>query len=184
MLERAIDARCLRVLARWKPVASDLRFVTSVLKIVTSLERVGDLSAAVCRRTVQLSVLSGVPDARPLVGMADSAAQMVTDAIDAFSSREVERARSVVRRDHIVDTFYAQCYPELLALMASHPDKMPAAMCLADVAKSVERVADHATNIGELVVFMVEGHRLRRRALVSEVRFSPDRLLDEPTLAS
>jgi phosphate transport system protein len=168
-LERDLDARCLRILARWKPVASDLRFVTSVFKLVTNLERMGDLSAAICRRTLQLAPGSAPARIPPLVTMAEMTTQMVADAMDAFAGRDQELAKAVIARDRFVDAQYAQCFPVLLAMMSGEHSQMQAAMCLADVGKSLERIADLATNIGELVVFVVDGHVIKhgRLAVVS-----------------
>ena len=160
-LEVELDERCLRVLARWKPVASDLRFVTAVLKLVTNLERMGDLAESICRRTLQLDSLPPVATAAPLVTMAETAFQMVADSLDAFSRQDAARAGAVIGKDRIVDACYAQSFPALLTLMAKDATRIPVATALSDVAKSLERIADQATNVAELVVFIVDGRQLK-----------------------
>jgi phosphate transport system protein len=169
-LEVELDERCLRVLARWKPVASDLRFVTAVLKLVTNLERMGDLAESICRRTLELNGQPPVATAVPLVTMAEVASSMVADALEAFSRQDAERAREVIGRDRVVDSCYAQCFPALLTLMAEDATRVPVATALSDVAKSLERIADQATNVAELVVFIVDGRQLKHDTSVRDAR--------------
>lgn len=157
-LELDIDHRCLRLLARRQPVASDLRFITTSLKLVTDLERVGDLAANICERTLELA--AGPPaviDPR-LPRMAALATEMLEDAMTSFVHKDPVRARSVVDRDVIVDACFAETFPALSARMAREPDT---AQRLLSVGRYLERIADHATNIAEMVVFMVEGQDVR-----------------------
>lgn len=160
-LEMDIDDRCVRVLARRQPVASDLRFITTTLKIVTDLERVGDLAANVCERELELEADSLRPIRRSLVEMGRVAIGMLHEALDAFIQEDAARAERVIQRDSVVDAIYAKIFPELLGQMMTEPQSVAAAQKLQSVAKYVERIADHATNLGEMVVFMVRGEDKR-----------------------
>lgn len=164
-LEVEIDERCLRVLARWKPVASDLRFVTGVLKLVTNLERVGDLAETICRRTLELHQDPPMAPIDALARLASTAPAMLREALDALVTGDAERAVAVIGRDHALDTTYAQCFPELMCLMVDSADNVERATRLQSIAKSLERIGDHATNIAEVVVFMANGSDVRRVAI-------------------
>lgn len=165
-LESRLDQRCLRVLARFTPVASDLRYVTSVLKIVTRLERMGDLAEGICRRTLRLGTLSDIPTPLPLQRMGEQSIEMVHAAIDAFAQRNIETAVGVLERDQAVGSLYAQVYPELLQSMQR--GAIESAACVLDVARNFERVADQATNIAEFGVYLAAGSESRARHAVRE----------------
>lgn len=166
-LELEIDNRCVRVLARRQPVASDLRFITTTLKIVTDLERVGDLAANVCERIGELDAGSLLSVRRSLVEMGKVVTDMLHEALDAFIQNDAARAERVMQRDSVVDATYAKIFPELLGHMMNEPQSVATAQKLQSIAKYLERIADHATNLGEMVVFMVRGedkrhaHKLR-----------------------
>ncbi|MBX3185038.1 MAG: phosphate signaling complex protein PhoU [Polyangiaceae bacterium] len=157
-LELEIDERCLKLLARRQPVASDLRFITTSLKLVTDLERVGDLATNICERTLELSLEPPVAIDPRLPRMAQLAQEMLADALNSFVQSDAQRARAVVERDALVDAAYAETFPALTQRMVTEPD---AAQRLLSVGRYLERVADHATNIAEMVVFMVEGKDVR-----------------------
>jgi phosphate transport system protein len=170
-LEVEIDARCLRILARWNPMASDLRFITTVLKLVTHLERIGDLAENICRRAMELNCEAVITVGPALVRLAQAAPEMVRDALDAFVARDVHRAQNVILRDQSVDAYYAQCFPELMQLMMLNPERIAGATRLQAIGKAYERIGDQATNIAEMVPFMVEGKNVRHphlRALPGE----------------
>jgi phosphate transport system protein len=160
-LEMDIDERCVRVLARRQPVASDLRFITTTLKIVTDLERIGDLAVNVCERTIELDPESLGPVRKSLVEMGAVVLDMVHEALDAFIQGDAARAERVIQRDSVVDATYAKFFPELLGHMMLDPKSVTCAQQLQSVAKYLERVADHATNLGEMVVYMVRGEDKR-----------------------
>ena len=164
-LEVEIDAQCLRVLALWKPVASDLRFITTVLKLVTHLERIGDLAEAVCRRAIELNREPSLPYGPSVLRLIETATDMVRSALDAVVARDVHRAQLVIDRDRAVDAYYAQCFPELMELMIRSPEQIPAATRLQDICKAFERVGDQAVSIAEMVPFLVEGKNVRHPAL-------------------
>jgi phosphate transport system protein len=160
-LELDIDERCVRVLARRQPVASDLRFVTTTLKIVTDLERMGDLAGSVSERVVELDATSLLPVRQSLVQMGHVVSDMLHEALDAFIQGDAARAERVIQRDSVVDANYAKIFPELLGHMMQDPTSVSTAQQLQSVAKCLERVADHATNLGEMVVYMVRGEDKR-----------------------
>ncbi len=160
-LEMEIDELCLQILARRQPVASDLRFVTTALKIVTDLERIGDLAVNICKRVIELNE---EPPLRPYVDielMAGIAASMVREALDAFLESDVERAERVIARDDDVDAFNTQIFRELLTYMMEDPRNVSRAIKIVNIAKTLERIGDHATNLAEMVVFMVRGMDIR-----------------------
>ncbi len=160
-LEVEIDELCLQVLARRQPVASDLRFITATLKLVTDLERIGDLCVNMCERVVELAEDPTYPTQGPLPRIGEAAQAMLHDALDAFVAGDVTKAEQVVERDNVVDAYYAQLFPELVAHMMSDPAVVFRSTRMLSIGKYIERIADHATNIGELVVFMVRGLDVR-----------------------
>lgn len=160
-LEVENDEACLRILAKRQPVASDLRFITIALKIVTDLERIGDLVVNICERVIELNQ---EPPLKPYVSlemMAQAAQAMVREALDAFVAGDADRAEQVIGRDKIVDDYYAQIFRELLTYMMEDPRNIYRATRLQSVAKYLERIGDHATNLAEMVVFMVKGKDIR-----------------------
>jgi phosphate transport system protein len=164
-LEVEIDAHCLRVLALWKPVASDLRFITTVLKLVTHLERIGDLAEAACRRALELNREPPLAFGPSVLRLLETATEMVRTALDAFVEGDVHRAQSVIERDRAVDAYYAQCFPELMEMMMRNPEQIPSATRVQDICKAFERVGDQAVSIAEMVPFLVEGKNVRHPAL-------------------
>jgi phosphate transport system protein len=160
-LEIDIDEHCMQVLARRQPVASDLRFLTTALKLVTDLERIGDLGVNICERVLELN---GEPPLKPYVdlpNMARETQEMLHEGLDAFVAADVERAQRVIARDRNVDAYYTQIFRELLTYMMEDPRNIFRATRLQSIAKYLERIGDHATNLGELVVFMVKGKDIR-----------------------
>lgn len=160
-LEIEIDELCLRILARRQPVASDLRFITTTLKLVTDLERIGDLCVNLCERVVEFAAEPIAKGAPPIRKIADAAHSMLHDALDAFVARDAARAEDVMGRDSIVDAYYAELFPELIARMMADPQAVFRSTRLLSIGKYLERIADHATNIAEMVVFMVRGEDVR-----------------------
>ena len=160
-LDVEIDEACLELLALFKPAARDLRFITTAMKISTELERMSDLAENICERAIELN---DEPQLKPYIDiprMADKAMRMVWNSLDAFVKWDSELARKVLDDDDEVDEFTEQIFRELLSFMIENPQTIPRAMRLSFIAKYIERIADHATNIGELVVYMVEGRIIR-----------------------
>lgn len=160
-LELEIDELCLRILARRAPVASDLRFVTMVLKVVTDLERMGDLGVNICERVMELNEEEPLKPYVDLVAMAGATESMLRDALDAFVEGDADRALAVIDKDAVVDAYYKSIFRELLTYMMENPRNIFRATRVQSIAKYLERVADHATNVAEMVVFMVRGRDIR-----------------------
>jgi phosphate transport system protein len=160
-LEVETDELCLRILARRQPVASDLRFITIALKLVTDLERIGDLGVNICERVLELNEEPPLKPYMDLTQMAEAARGMVREALDAFVASDVERAQQVLERDQVVDDYYAQIFRELLTYMMEDAKNIYRATRIQSIAKYLERIGDHATNLAEMVVFMVKGKDIR-----------------------
>jgi len=160
-MEVELDGLCLQILARRQPVASDLRFITLVLKVVTDLERIADLGVNICERVLELNA---EPQLKPYVDiphMGREAQSMLREVLDAFVAKDAERARKVIDRDEVVDALYAQVFRELLTFMMESAHNVYRATRLQSIAKYLERMADHTTNLAEMVIFMVDGQDVR-----------------------
>jgi len=161
-LELEADELCTQILARFQPVASDLRFVTIALKMVTDLERIGDLAVNVSERVVDMSERSRSWAIDDIERMAERVRSMVHDAIQAFVAGDAELAQSAIERDDEVDDLYHQSFRSLVATMKADPAALVRdGIHMLSVAKWVERMADHATNLAEQVVFYVRGKDVR-----------------------
>jgi phosphate transport system protein len=160
-LEIEIDELCMQVLARRQPVASDLRFITMALKLVTDLERIGDLGVNICERVVELNAEPPLKPYVDLPNMAREVQEMLHEALDAFVAADADRAQRVIVRDRNVDAYYMQIFRELLTYMMEDPRNIFRATRLQSIAKYLERIGDHVTNLGEMVVFMVKGKDIR-----------------------
>lgn len=156
-----IDELCLRLLALHQPAARDLRLITTALKITTDLERIGDMAVNLCERAVELNQ---EPQLKPFIDiprMADVAQTMLRESLDAFVREDVELALKVCRDDDVIDGLTDQLFRELLSYMLEDHTAVTRAIRLLFIAKYLERIADHATNIAEMVVFMVKGKSIR-----------------------
>lgn len=160
-----IDERCLRILALRQPIAVDLRLITAAMKINTDLERIGDQTVNIAQNTLQLLK---EPLLKPLIDtprMTQIAASMVKDALDSFVRKDADLARNVLERDDQVDQLKDQIFRELLTYMLSNPSTITRAIDLILISRNLERIADHATNIAEDVIFMVQGKDIRHHTL-------------------
>jgi phosphate transport system protein len=160
-LELAIDERCLRMLALYQPEASDLRFLAMALKINNDLERIGDQAVNIAERALELFK---EPALKPLIDipyLAELAQAMLTHSVDAFVQRDAALARSVCQRDDEVDALDDQLFHELLTSMMQDRRAITRAVNLILVSRHLERVADHATNIAEDVIYLVEGRHIK-----------------------
>ncbi len=156
-----VDEQCVGLLALHQPTAGDLRFITTAMKIVTDLERIGDQAVNIAQRVLELN---REPQLKPYIDlprMAEKAQRMVKESLDAFVARDTELARRVCGEDGEVDAFKEQIFRELLTFMMEDARTIPRAIRLILVSRFLERVADHATNIAEMVVYMVEGKMVR-----------------------
>ncbi len=156
-----IDEMCLLILAKRQPMASDLRFVTLAMKMVTDLERIADLAVNICERAIDLSRGNPVVVHRDVPRMTALVESMVKDAIDAFVGGSSTKAREVIERDDEVDELYHRVFDELLVSMRADPNTVHEFIHVQSVAKWLERIADHSTNLAELVIFMIEGRDVR-----------------------
>jgi phosphate transport system protein len=156
-----IDHRCLTLLALQQPAASDLRLITAALKINDDLERIGDQAVNIAQSVIKVLPQ---PPLKPLIDiprMADCAQSMTRDALDAFVKKDAELARSVLKRDDEVDQLKDQVFRELLTYMMADPGTIQRALALILISRNIERIADHATNIAEDVIFLVEAKDVR-----------------------
>ena len=160
-LEVEIDERCLRILARRQPVASDLRFITTALKLTTDIERIGDSTVNICERVRELNEEPPLQPYTTLSDMAEATQAMLREALDAFVEGDADRAQEVIERDSTVDAYYAQIFRELLTYMMENPRNIYRCTRAQSIAKYLERIADHTTNLAELVVFMARGKDIR-----------------------
>ena len=166
-LDVEVDEMCLRLLALHQPTASDLRFITTGMKISTELERMSDLAESISERVIELNEEPQLKPYIDLPRMANWSMRMVKDSLDAFVNRDAALARKVCGDDDFVDSLNVQLFRELLSFMIENTQTITRAIRLTFVAKSIERIADHATNIAELVVYMVEGKIIRHTAISS-----------------
>jgi phosphate transport system protein len=156
-----IDEKCVELLALHQPAAVDLRVIMTAIKIVTDLERIGDQAVNIAQRALELHT---EPQLKPYVDlprMAERAQRMVKESLDAFVNRDTELARRVCAADAEVDGLKEQIFRELLTFMMQDPRTIPRAMRLILISRFMERIADHATNIAEMVIYMVEGKLVR-----------------------
>ena len=167
-LEITIDDMCLKLLALRQPMAVDLRFITSAMKIVTDLERMGDQAVNIAERAVSLDEQSQLKPYIDIPRMAEIAQAMVKDVLDAFVNGDSKLARSVCERDDVVDGLNDQVFRELLTFMIQDPKTITRAVHLMIVSRCLERIADHATNIAEDVIFMVDARVIKHHADVRD----------------
>lgn len=158
-----IDALVLRILALRQPVAHDLRFLATALKLVTDLERIGDEAVNIAERTREGAGPAREDVEADLRAMSEQTRGMLRDALDAFVHAEVVRAEDVVARDDAIDALYGKILRGMTQFMTDHPDQIATGLRVVHVAKYIERIADHATNIAEEIIFMVRGDDVRHR---------------------
>jgi phosphate transport system protein len=158
-----LDELAIRVLALRQPVAYDLRFVASTLKFVTDLERIADEAVNIAERVETLKRAHAAPPVFGIPKMGEVVQKMLREALDAFVEGDTSRARRVLGMDDEVDAFYGDTLRSCLAWMADHPKEIPYAMCVASAAKYLERIADHATNLAEHVIYLEKGDDVRHR---------------------
>jgi phosphate transport system protein len=156
-----VDEQCVNLLALHQPAAGDLRFITTAMKIVTDLERIGDQAVNIAQRALELN---REPQLKPYIDlprMADKAQRMVKESLDAFVARDTALARQVCGEDAEVDALKEQIFRELLTFMMEDPRTVSRAIRVILISRFMERVADHATNIAEMVIYLVEGKMVR-----------------------
>jgi len=160
-MEVTIEEECLKVLALHQPVAHDLRFIIAVLKVNNDLERIGDLAAGIAEQAECLSKLALGEAPYDLLGMAGKVRTMLRDSLDALMDKDAEIAQRVREADDEVDAMDRAMYPEIRAAIREKLDKMEGYIRLLRVSQNLERIADHATNIAEDVIYLAEGEIVR-----------------------
>jgi phosphate transport system protein len=160
-LDVEIDELCIKLLALRQPAARDLRFITTGLKITTDLERIGDMAVNICERALELNQ---EPQLKPYIDiprMARISQRMIRESLDAFVREDTDMALKVCKNDSEVDQLNAQIFRETLSFMIENPQTISRATKIGSISKYLERIADHATNIAEMVIFMVKGKSIR-----------------------
>ncbi len=160
-LDVEIDEDCLRLIALHQPMAGDLRFLTTAMKIASELERMSDLAENICERAIELNEEAQLKPYIDIPRMGSHAQKMVKESLDAFVNRDSKLARKVLGDDDFIDTLNEQIFRELLSFMLEDPKTISRAIRISFISKYIERIADHATNISELVVYLVEGKIIR-----------------------
>jgi len=156
-----VDETCVSLLALHQPAAGDLRFITTAMKIVTDLERMGDQAVNIAQRVLEIN---REPQLKPYIDlprMAEKAQRMVKESLDAFVARDTELARKVCAEDAEVDALKDQIFRELLTFMMEDARTIPRAIRLILISRFIERVADHATNVAEMVIYLVDAKMVR-----------------------
>src|SRR5437870_8467072 len=160
-LEVEIDALGYEILALEQPVACDLRFIATALKIVKDLERIGDTAVNIAERVLELLE---EPELKPIIdlkAMADAAQRILKESLDAFVNGDAELAEKIIINDKLIDDMYEQTFRKMLSYMLEDPRTISRALKSIFIAKHLERVGDHSANIAEMVVFLVRGQDIR-----------------------
>ena len=160
-IEAEIERRAIRMIALRQPVADDLRRTVAALKISTNLERCGDLAKNIAKRALVIAESDPVtPLTRSIERMGELVSARLKDVLDAFAARDIDRARTVWQRDNEVDEHYDSIFRELLTYMMADPRTITSCAHLLFVAKNLERIGDHATNIAEIILYEVTGEQI------------------------
>lgn len=167
--ENLVEEECLKILALHQPVAVDLRRIAVALKINTDLERMGDLAEDIAERALHLTGLPPVPVSHQLQRMTDMTTTMVRQSLDSFVEMDARQARRVIRLDDEVDRLNSEIIADLIATMETSPEIIEQGLSLFSAIRHLERIADHATNIAEDVVYLVEGEIVRHRPMPVEL---------------
>jgi phosphate transport system protein len=160
-LEREIDTMAIRTLALRQPMAADLRNTVSALRIAGDLERIADYGANVAKRAIALAQLAPLRPVHTVPRMSKLARELIKDALDSYFARDVDKAIAVWKRDEELDEMYSGLFRELLTYMMEDPRNITGSTHLLFIAKNIERIGDHATNIAETVHFLVTGTAIR-----------------------
>jgi len=162
-LDTEIEEQCIRLLALRQPIARDLRFITTAIKINGHLERIGDMAVKICEK---VAILNEEPQLKPYIDlprMAEIARGMIRESLDALVNEDVELANKVRREDEVVDSLNEQIFRELLTFMMEDPRTIHRSLLIMQISKTVERISDHAKGIADMVVFMITGKNVRHQ---------------------
>jgi phosphate transport system protein len=160
-MELAIDERCIRMLALRQPAASDLRFIAAALKMVTDLERIGDLAVNMAERVAALTEEPPLRAVQELPGMAAAAQKLLQAVLRAFVAGDAIAAEAVVSADAGIDAWMARLFAEVQQAMSAEPATVGRGLATIFFAKHIERLADHATNVAEMVIYLIRGRDVR-----------------------
>lgn len=163
-LDVALEEKCIRLLALRQPAARDLRFITTAIKITGHLERIGDMAANIAEKVL---ILNDFPQIKPYVDlprMVEIARGMIRKSLDALVREDIELSRQVREEDTVIDQINDQLFRELLTFMMEDPRKIQVCLYIMQISKSLERIADHAESIADMVVYMVTGKSVRHKS--------------------
>jgi len=163
-LDKEIEKKCLDVIALRQPVAKDLRFITTAIKINGHLERIGDMAANIAEKVL---LLNEKPQLKPYIDlprMSDTAQQMIKNSLDALVREDYDLAEEVIKSDEIVDNLNDQIFRELLTFMMEDPPTIHRALLIMQIAKNLERISDHATSIAVMIIYLITGRNVRHRS--------------------
>ncbi len=164
-MEKEIEALCLKLLLQQQPVAKDLRLISSALKMITDMERIGDQSADISEISIMISKAQYIKKLEHIPQMAEATIKMVTEAIDAYVKKDLELANAVIAHDNVVDDLFTTVKNDLINLIHKDTSNGEQAIDLLMVAKYFERIGDHATNIAEWVVFSLTGNHKDKKIM-------------------
>jgi len=183
-MERIIDALAVQMLALRQPVATDLRLIVSSIRIAADLERMADYAKNVAKRSIALAQMTPVQPALAIPRMGRTVQEMVKDVLDAFVHRNVEKAVAVWNRDEEIDAMHSSLFRELITYMMEDPRNITPSTHLLFIAKNLERIGDHATNIAEMIHYQVTGKPLTdarpKGDEASLAVFAPDKKVESP----
>lgn len=167
-LDVDIDEHCIKMLALFEPKATDLRYIITAIRIISDIERVGDHCVSICRDSLKLLEH---PQLKPYIDipkMAEQATSMIHDALEAFFNSDTKLAYEVIKRDDVIDQLNEQVTRELLTYSMEDVSKLQVVLALMNISRRLERIADHATNVAEMVYYMVEGKIIRHSYIEME----------------
>lgn len=154
--QRDIESICFNLLIQQQPVAKDLRAITAAMKMVTDMERIGDHAADISEITIMLAGTESIKDYGTIIKMASEASVMLIDSIDAFTEKDETKAKAVIEHDDIVDDLFNEVKTELIDLIKNNPKRGEEEIDMLMIAKYLERIGDHATNIAEWVIYSLD----------------------------
>jgi phosphate transport system protein len=164
MLDAELEERCIKILALRQPTAIDLRFITTAIKITGHLERIGDMAVNIAEKAI---LLISEPQLKPYIDlprMADLVGEMIKDSLDSFINNDLRMAEKVQRTEQIVDDHNEQIFRELLTFMMEDSKSIHRALLIMQVSKNMERIADHAKGIADMVTYMITGECVRHKS--------------------
>lgn len=164
-LDIEVEALCRRIIALYEPKAVDLRFVLTAVRLIVDLERIGDYCVDICKEVIRLNKVPQIKPYIDLPKMGEASAEMLNDAVNAYFNKDTKAAYQVIKRDDIIDGLHSQIIRELLTYIAEDIKKTSGVVSLMQITRCIERIADHAVNISEMVYFMVEGKIIRHQKL-------------------